>query len=429
MNSIALIAYKAAADVASKGVMFAITVLAAHRLTRASFGTFAVATTLGWMLTVVADAGIQLHVAREIARRREESVAIVRTWLRVRILITLAVAAGAFAAAALGLFDPYAVPTTVIVCAYLLSGLGEFFYYVFRGLSRTDLESSFVLTQRILMLGAGASVLVLMPRLDLLAFALLVPALIALVLTSQAAARLLRSDAFGAGTSPVPSLPDGRVSAARELVHDVFPIGAGIVLSALYFRIDVFFVQLWNGLEGVALYSAVFRLVDALRLFPAAVLAVTLPALCRARDARPLVQIAGWVTSSAVVASVVLAIAAGWLVPFVYGAAFAEATPAFRVLLASFPLLSLNYALTHQLIAWNAHKPYAAICAAALIVNVALNLALIPGSGIVGAAWATLGTEIFLTAACVAALASSRRGPDQPFALAAARTATVFGGE
>src|SRR5213079_1858632 len=51
--------------------------------------------------------------------------------------------------------------------------------------------------------------------------------------------------------------------------RDVWPIGAGIVLSALYFRIDVFLVQLWSGTEAVAMYNAVFRLVEALRLFPA----------------------------------------------------------------------------------------------------------------------------------------------------------------
>src|SRR5439155_46506 len=74
--------------------------------------------------------------------------------------------------------------------------------------------------------------------------------------------------------------------------RDVWPIGAGIVLSALYFRVDVFLVQLWSGTESVALYNAVFRLVDALRRFPAAVVAVALPSLCRASDLRPLARVA-----------------------------------------------------------------------------------------------------------------------------------------
>ena len=44
----------------------------------------------------------------------------------------------------------------------------------------------------------------------------------------------------------------------------------------------------------------------------------------------------------------------------------------------AFPLMSLNYALTHQLIGWHGHRAYAAMCALALVFNVALNVKLIP---------------------------------------------------
>ena len=52
--------------------------------------------------------------------------------------------------------------------------------------------------------------------------------------------------------------------------------------------------------------------------------------------------------------------------------------PAFRILLLSFPLLSLNYALTHQLVGWDGQRAYAGLCALALVVNVAVNARLIP---------------------------------------------------
>jgi len=186
--------------------------------------------------------------------------------------------------------------------------------------------------------------------------------------------------------------------------RDVWPIGAGIVLSSLYFRIDVFLVQLWAGTEPVALYNAVFRLVDALRLFPAAVLAVALPSLCRAADLRPLARVAAPITGFAIAATAAGWLAAGWLIPLLYGARYAGAVPAFRILLLAFPLLSLNFALTHQIVAWNGQRAYAAICALALVVNIALNARLVPASSIEGAAWATLGTELFLTAGCLVAL-------------------------
>jgi len=166
----------------------------------------------------------------------------------------------------------------------------------------------------------------------------------------------------------------------------------------------VFLVGYWSGTEAVALYNAVFRLVDALRLFPAAVIAVLLPALFRGTDLRPLAQAAIPTTAAAIVAAAVLWASAGWLIPLVYQARYAAAVPAFRILLLAFPLMTLNMALTHQLIGWDRQVVYAALCGAALLVNLALNARLIPALSIQGAAWATVATEAFLTAGCVAAL-------------------------
>jgi O-antigen/teichoic acid export membrane protein len=154
----------------------------------------------------------------------------------------------------------------------------------------------------------------------------------------------------------------------------------------------------------VALYNAVFRLVEALRLFPAAVLAVTLPTLCRAHDLRPVARISAGLLTFAVATTAVLWITAPWLIPLVYGVHYDAAVPAFRVLLLSFPLLALNYALTHQLVGWDGQRAYAVLCGLALAVNVALNARLIPAWSIEGAAWATFGTEAFLTMGCVCAL-------------------------
>jgi O-antigen/teichoic acid export membrane protein len=185
----------------------------------------------------------------------------------------------------------------------------------------------------------------------------------------------------------------------------VIPIGAGIVLSALYFRIDVFLVEAWQGTTAVALYNAVFRLVEGLRLFPAAVLAVALPVLFQATSRQVLLKLSALLTAAAIAMSLALWVGAGAVIPILYGSRYAAAVPAFRVLLVAFPLMSLNYALTHQLIGWHGHRAYAAMCALALAFNVALNVKLIPSIGIVGAAWATVATELVITCGCLIALA------------------------
>jgi O-antigen/teichoic acid export membrane protein len=418
-----LIAYKAFADVAGKGSMFVITILAARRLSPESFGVFALGSTLGWMVAVVSDGGIQLHLAREVARQPADAAGLLSGWLRVRIWTAAAVLAVVVFAIAVEWRASTAAPIALLAAVYAGSGLIELLHYFYRGLSRSDIESSLTLWQRSATLALGTIALVWWPSVTVLAIAMLIPVAITLPISLHIAAHL--------GAEPGPrrhqhtkTHEEDRIFLVRlrALVsswsqvrptlavfrRDVWPIGAGVVLSALYFRIDVFLVQLWAGTEAVASYNAVFRLIEALRLFPAAVLAVVLPALVRAGDLRPLTKVAAPITLFAVVCVAPLWLAAGWLIPLIYGARYASAVPAFRILVLSFPLLSLNYALTHQLVVWNGHRAYAALCAAALVLNVGLNARLIPAASIAGAAWATLGTELFLTAGCGVALWSLR---------------------
>jgi len=403
LTDVFLVGYKAFADLAGKGVMFVITIVAARRLTASAFGVFALSSTLGWMLAIAADCGIQLHVARAVARAPHDAGAVLAPWLRVRAWTT----AASIAIVMLGLIAlradvAFAMPILLFALVYGGNGLIEFLHYYYRGLSRTDIESSLTLWQRGATLLCGVAALLWRPNVSVLALAMLVPIAATLAISVRIA-----NDQSTSGPSTVDRSPSTD-SLQSEFWRDVFPIGLAAVLSTLYFRIDVFLVEWWSGTEAVALYNAVFRLVEALRLFPAAVLAVMLPTIVRAADRRPLVRVSTAVLAFAIVTSVLLWLAADQIVPLVYGSSFAGAVTTFRILVLSFPLLSLNYALTHQLVGWNAQRAYAAICGLALAVNVALNARLIPALGIDGAAWSTLGTEAFLTIACLYALGAIR---------------------
>jgi O-antigen/teichoic acid export membrane protein len=421
-----LISYKAGADGAGKAALFVITIGAARRLSPQAFGVFSLGSTLGWMVAVITDFGIQLHLARAVARRPQDAAPLLASWLRVRLWS----AAGAMAAISIGLLaagwtTAFSVPIAVLALVYACSGLIEMLHYFYRGLSRSDVESSFTLWQRSATLVCGLLALAWWPDVTVLACAMLLPVVVTLAVSVRLATRMsldepdvhdnsrhadlqvrrsVEDDTWSEDQVRRSRSPDLDVRPWTAFRRDVWPIGVGIVLSALYFRIDVFLVQLWSGTESVAHYNAVFRLVEALRLFPAAVLAVALPSLCRAGDLRPLMRIAVPIAGGAAAAAAGLWAASGWLVPFLYGAPYASAVPAFRILLLSFPLMALNFALTHQLVGWNGQRVYAAICALALVGNVLANIRLIPAWSIDGAAWATLLTELCVTGGCVAAL-------------------------
>ena len=398
-----LVAYRAFSDVAGKGAFLLITIVAAHRLPRQGFAVFSLASALGWIVAVATDSGMQLHVARAVARQPHEAGTILRRWLRTRVLA----AAAALIVVAVGVWltpggAEYAIPVVLFALVYVVNGLIEFLHYFFRGLERSEVESSLVLGQRLTVLVCGVAVLTWAPTLTLLAAAMLAPALVtfgvglglAHGLSREARARDRGAEALESGG---PHASFGR---------DVLPIGVGIVLSALYFRIDLFLVQIWRGSEAVALYNAAFRLVEALRLFPAAALAVALPSLCRAETAAPVLRLSAALVAFATVCALVLSSTAPWLVPLIYGAKYAGAAPAFRILAWAFPLFALNYALTHQLIGWDGQTIYAWVCGAALAANLALNARLIPTQSIEGAAWATLLTETVVTGGCLLGIRS-----------------------
>jgi O-antigen/teichoic acid export membrane protein len=391
LRPLSLVAFKAFADAAGKGSLFVITLVAARRLSPWAFGVFGLGTTLGWMLSVAADFGVQMHLARAVAQAPAAAGALLRRWWRARAIATVASVTALTAALLVWRADrAIAIPLVAFAAAYACASLVEFLNYFYRGLSRSDIESTLTIGQRGATLALALAVLVWRPDVTLLALAMLAPSVVTMIWSLRLAAQL----------------PAGAARAAPRgtFFTDVFPIGLGIVLSAVYFRVDVLLVEMWSGIEAVARYNAVFRVIDALRLFPAAVLAVVLPALCRTGGFGPLARIAAAVTAFGVAVAAFLWASAGWLVPLLFGAPYADAAYTFRILALSFPLLSLNLALTHQLVAWNRQRTYAAICAVALVVNLLLNAWLIPVWSIDGAAWATLGTELCVTGGCAGAL-------------------------
>jgi O-antigen/teichoic acid export membrane protein len=397
-----LVSYKTVSDLVSKTAFFVILILAAHTLPTRTFGLFSLASTLGWVLSVATDFGLQLHLARLVSRAPDRTAVILRPMLRVRIALA-ASAIGLAAMAYLWLPPSEALPFAIIVSAYIFSSLVEFLNYAYRGLSRSDLESTLNMVQRLVTLVLAVILLEIVPGLGALAIALAVPPAGAFAYSI----RLLTRLSTAAGAEVIDTTSDTILS-RPVFMRDVFPIGLGIVLSALYFRIDLFLVEHWRGVEDVARYNAAFRLIDALRLFPAAVMAVMLPLVFRQPRTRLVWQVSTALTVFGLAVAGALHGEASRVLDLAYGSRYVPAAPAFQVLLLAFPLLSLNYALTHQLIGLDGQRTYAAICGCALLVNLVMNAALIPPLGITGAAWATLGTEGFLTIAWIVTLSVTR---------------------
>ena len=394
-----LIALKTLSDVGSRLSSFLLLLLAARFLDPFEFGLFSLAWATGWGISIASDLGLQLFVAREVARNPEQAGQFVPPLFRVRLYL------GSILFGVIGLahwvlwWDTGGPIFLGLVLVQFFSSVIEFFNHLFRGFGRTDLESWANLLHRLGALLAGGFVLATSSSLSLLTCALLSMAAAITLLTWYWAVTLVRENKKSSGD--LRAEPERNTSSlSRTFRAEILPIGRGILASGVYFRLDLLFLEWFRDASAVGRYTAVFRLVDAARLFPAAVIAVLFPSLCRSRSKSLAAALAVGLGLVAVTGAMFLRFHPRELVLFLYGEAYATADPVLSILALALPPLFVNLVLTHQLIAWRRPLSYMWACVAVLILTIPLNSVLIPSGGAIGAAWAVLVREIFLGMIC-----------------------------
>jgi O-antigen/teichoic acid export membrane protein len=399
----------------------ALVVVSAPLLGEAAFGRFQFAATVTTVLALGTDLGLGIWTTRALARGRTEVATIVRTGLRVKTLAALPYAlVTAVVAAAMGPGDERAA-LLLLGGSALVSGYIDHFAAIFRGCERFRDETR---------VNAARSVLLLAGGLGALAVQRSLVALAAGMTAGSLAGGLYGLSLIRHAAGPRPAWDP---ALARLATREGLPIWLAGMFSLLYFKGDAVILRLAAGDAALGAYSAAYKIFEGAMLVPAIVLAAAFPPLARAHGDRARQR--SW---ERLVVAVLLVLGLGvgavcyfgrtLIIARVFRAGFADAVPSLRVLALGLPLLFLNYGLTHFLIARDLGRKNLVFSAAMLVLNVALNLVLIPRAGGPGAAWATVLTELALTGCCLWTLRSAPEGAaHRPTAPAGARTGRMTG--
>lgn len=166
----------------------------------------------------------------------------------------------------------------------------------------------------------------------------------------------------------------------------------------VYYRIDTFMLGLMKTDREVGFYAAAYQFVLALGFVPSILVRTVLPRFATLADS-PQVRRALYrrllylCMGGGAVISILIGIAAVPLVDILYGPSFAPSVAVLRVVIGSFFLICSS-TVTSYFVMVLGHESYAAkVAAFGAVVNLLLNLALIPRFGIMGAAAATVATE------------------------------------
>ena len=189
-----------------------------------------------------------------------------------------------------------------------------------------------------------------------------------------------------------------------SLLREAVPISIGNAMTTLYYRIDVVMLGQLATLAAVATYSVAYKFVDIVNMIPWAASTAALPVLVRhwpnERDAftRIALQVTRLLAATAGLIAGVFIVLADDVVPLLYGSEYASAASAAKVVVASQCLAFAAAAALLVLIATGNHRRFPLIATCGLILNVGINLIVIPTYSYMGAAWATLATDTLMAA-------------------------------
>lgn len=192
---------------------------------------------------------------------------------------------------------------------------------------------------------------------------------------------------------------------ARRLLREAYPLAITSVFVIVYYKIDAVMISFMRGDRDVGLYTAASTLAFAPLFIALALHQATYPTLAKLQSGDPARLQRAYSVSIKYLAIVGLPIAGGLAVlapraiAVVYDERYLGASAALQVLTVALFLMFLNGFMGNLLIVADDQRSLMRIVAVGALLNVAVNLVVIPRYGLVGAASATVLAELVALAA------------------------------
>jgi O-antigen/teichoic acid export membrane protein len=375
----------------------------------AAWGRFQFAATVTTLLAVGTDLGLQIWTTRALARSRERAPTVVATGLGVRTLAALPYALVTAGVALLAGAGELRATFLLLGVAALANAYEEQFGAILRGYERLDDEARLNVLRAALTAGAGLWALLRWRSMVALAAGVMVGTLAGIPYGLWMLGRRYRllgpraGDLAGGGSGTYDR------ALARSALREALPLWLASLLSMLYFRGDTLFLWFFSGAAELGAYSVAYKVLEGAMILPAILLSAVFPPLARAHGDRERQRRWERVVVTALLAlgvpvGLCICVGSPLIIRVVFTSEFARGMPSLRLLGLAVPFIYVNYGLTHFLIARDLGHRNLQFAALMLAVNTVLNLLAIPHWQGPGAAFATVGTEVALTACCLIAL-------------------------
>ncbi len=182
---------------------------------------------------------------------------------------------------------------------------------------------------------------------------------------------------------------------AISILKDSFPLIFASAFYVIYARIDQVMIKYMLDATSVGLYDAAVRISELSYFVPNIIVAALFPAIINAKKSsdelyyKRLKKLLYSLAIMSTLIAIVTTFLSRELILIIFGAKFIEALPVLRIYVWSNIGAALNLFVQQVLVAENLTKHISVTTFCGMIVNVVLNIYLIPKYGMVGAAFAS----------------------------------------
>ncbi len=386
------VSFLMASDIIGKILSFFLVIAIARYLGDAGLGKYSFAFAFVGLFSIFADFGLSTYLTREIARNKEKAKKYASNMLALKLVL-----------AAISLLLPIIiinfieksteVRTAVIIVAIASSmlNISSVFGTLFAAYEKLQYWALITLLERVVTVGLGLLLIFKGSGLIGLVIAYLISYLTVMITASILS--YIKTTSF-------------TLSFDREfwiyLLKNSLPFWFTTIFITIYFRIDTVLLQMMTNYEAVGWYSAAYRALDALYFIPAAVITAIFPVMSRFHvDNKKMLQelykrAFYYLLILAIPIATGITLLSGRIISLMYGGKLAEAAPALQVLIWAEAIIFISALAGYLLNAINKQLAFTFITGFAAFLNIGINLFLIPKYSYMGAAVATVVTELFV---------------------------------
>lgn len=189
-------------------------------------------------------------------------------------------------------------------------------------------------------------------------------------------------------------VPDFDFSYIKNLFKNSWPIALTLALNVVYFRVDSFMIAFYKNISDVGVYNIAYSVFQSALVIPTFIMNAYYPIMLKSFSKVKIVGLGLLVLSA--MSTVLTLFLSPKIIEILTGGSFVGSVKSLQILSLGFPAYFLSALLMWYLIAKGRYKQTLVIYFFGLLINVCLNLILIPQYSIYGASWTTVVSEYLI---------------------------------